>query len=59
MGARAGRSRSAKEGNDSPAWRMQRQRPDPIGLLIQKETQRMPWLIPVRLFSFFRGSAQC
>lgn len=46
------------------AWRMQSQRPDPIGLLIQQETQRLPWLIPVRHsrmaqspFAFFRGSA--
>ena len=43
---------------------LQSQRPDPIELLIQQETQRMPWLVPVRHsrmaqspVAFFRGAA--
>ena len=43
---------------------LQSQRPDPIELLIQQETQRLPWLVPVRHsrmaqspFAFFRGAA--
>lgn len=43
---------------------LQSQRPDPIELLIQQETQRMPWLVPVRHsrmaqnpFAFFRGAS--
>jgi uncharacterized protein (DUF2252 family) len=43
---------------------LQSQRPDPVALLIQQETQRLPWLVPVRHsrmaqspLAFYRGSA--